>query len=198
VQYPIASTPAVVAVTPFVLMPLTVLALLFPALLARPLAAVRRWWVFLNVCTVGTALYVARFTFPGLQRMLEEQPTWWANPAAFWGTLALVAAGGALWVWRRARARGDGPDSWKPRLSEQIAVGLVSLIGLGVVVYDGYNAESIAQPSVVVWGVAWAGSVYMAYLQRITRRPALPAQGFMLMALAFACAAYGAAGLAQE
>jgi hypothetical protein len=197
-QYPIASTQAVLAVTPFVLMPLTVLALLFPALLARPLAVVRRWWVFLNVCTVGTALYVARFTFPGVQKRLAEQPTWWASPAAFWGALALVAAGGAAWVARRSRAGTGGPGSWKPWPSEQAAVGLVGLIGLGVVAYQGCNAASIAPPSVVVWGVAWAGSVYMAWLRWISRRPALPAQGFMLMALAFACAAYGAAGLAQE
>src|SRR5262245_49233167 len=75
---------ALFAVTPVVVLPLAALALLFPALFAGPLRALRRWWVFFNVCTVSTALYTARFTFLGVKRRLSQSDAWWASPLAFW------------------------------------------------------------------------------------------------------------------
>src|SRR5262249_29129984 len=102
---PAMATP-LFAVTPLVVAPLAVLAMLFPVLFAGPLRALRRWWVVFNVCSVSAALYTTRFTFQGVKRRLAESDAWWASPVAFWLALALVAAAGAMWVWWRHRAAG--------------------------------------------------------------------------------------------
>ena len=65
-----------VAIIPVVVVPLSALAMLFTALLAWLLTALRRWWVLLNVAVLCLALYVLRFTFEGLNRRLAETDAW--------------------------------------------------------------------------------------------------------------------------
>jgi outer membrane protein assembly factor BamB len=190
------------AVTPLVLAPLALLALLLPALLAGPLSVVRRWWVLLNVAIVGTALLTARFMFGGVRRRLDYNPAWWASPLAFWLALSLLAAAGAVWVWRRQRRAkpADRLAALTVRLSDELVLGLLSLIGLGVVAYCLWDGRPLLHPSLVIWTAAWVGTLYPLYLRRAARRvpatpPALTTQGVVLLTVAVACAAYGATTL---
>jgi hypothetical protein len=184
------------AVTPLVLGPLAVLAMLFPALFAGPLRALRRWWVFFNVCTVTSALYIARFTFLGVKRRLSQSDAWWASPLAFWLVLALVAAAGALWVWQRHRAAS--PAAPRPGGGEQVVLGLVSLIGLGLVGYSLWGGGPRPFPVLLIWTVPLVGWGYSLYLHRHSRRqpaanPLFPTQGVMLITLALVYSLYGVA-----
>ena len=177
------------AVTPLVVAPLAVLAMLFPALFAGPLRALRRWWVVFNVCSVSAALYTARFTFQGVERRLAESDAWWASQVAFWLALALVAAAGAVWVWWRQRAAS--PPAPKPGIGQPIVLGLVSLIGLGLVGYSLWNSGPRLQPALLIGTVPLVGWGYACYLHRNARRPSgtiplLPTQAVMLITLALA------------
>ena len=180
---------ALFAVTPVVVAPLAVLAMLFPALFASPLRAFRRWWVFFNVCTVSTALYTARFTFAGVKRRLAQSDAWWASPLAFWLGLALVAAGGAVWVWRRQRA--VNPAAPKPGVGEEVVLGLVSLIGLALVGYNLWDGGPLPSPVLLICTVPLVGWGYASYLHWRSPRhpeakPMIPTQGVMLITLALA------------
>src|SRR6516164_3078538 len=89
------------AVAPVFILPMVILAMLAAALLAWLLAALRRWWAFLNVFIACSALYVVRFTFQGVCRRLDATDAWWARPAAFWAGVTVLSAAGAVWYWRR-------------------------------------------------------------------------------------------------
>ena len=174
------------AVTPLVLAPLAALAMLFPALFAGPVRALRRWWVFFNVCTVSTALYTARFTFQGVNRRLAQSDAWWASPLAFWLALALVAAGGAVWMWQRQRALN--PAAPRPGVGERVVLGLVSLIGLALVGYNLWDGGPRPDPLLLIWTVPLAGWGYASYVHWHSRRQGaanaiVPTQGIMLMTL---------------
>src|SRR5262249_34819791 len=106
------------AVTPVVVAPLALLALLFPALFAGPLAVLKRWWVVLNVASVSRALYVARFTFAGFRRSLEETGAWWAKPPAFWLLRGALAAAGSTWALWRTPWLGEPGFRGPPRLEK--------------------------------------------------------------------------------
>ena len=178
-----------VAVTPVVVAPLAVLAMIFPAVFSGPLRALRPWWVFFNVCTVSTALYAARFTFLGVKRRLSQSDTWWASPLAFWLALALIAAAAAVWVWRRQRAAN--PATPRPGVREQVVLGLVSLIGLALVGYNLWDGGPLPSPVLLICTVPLVGWGYASYLHwRSSRhpeaKPMIPTQGLMLITLALA------------
>jgi hypothetical protein len=160
--------------------------MLFPALFAGPVRALRRWWVFFNVCTVSTALYTARFTFQGVNRRLAQSDAWWASPLAFWLALALVAAGGAVWMWQRQRALN--PAAPRPGVGERVVLGLVSLIGLALVGYNLWDGGPRPDPLLLIWTVPLAGWGYASYVHWHSRRQGaanaiVPTQGIMLMTL---------------
>jgi hypothetical protein len=185
------------AVTPVVVAPLALLALLFPALFAGPLAALRRWWAVLNVASVCTALYVARFTFAGFKRTLEGTGAWWADPAAFWLLLAACSALGAAWTFWRAPGPGATGVRGPARL-DTVVLCLLSLAGLGLVVYRLFAGEGLVCPALVACTAAWAGAAYLLGVGR-PARPRPPAQAVTLLALAAGCCGYAAltaAGLA--
>jgi hypothetical protein len=175
-----------VAVVPFVLVPLSAMAMLLTALLAVPVAAVRRWWVVFNVAVVCLALYVARFTFEGVCRRLDATGAWWASPAAFWAAPSLVAAAGAAWVWRRPGGAAQ------PGKSDRVALSILALACLGLLAFGCWSGGTLLHPLWVPCGAVWAAALYA--LVRPPRAPAgLTPPGVLLVALAVACAAFAAA-----
>lgn len=184
------------AITPLVLAPLALVVMLVPALLSRPLAVLRRWLVLFNVTIVSLALFAARFLFRGVRRRMDATETWWTSAQAFWLTLALLAAAGALWVWQRRRV---SPAGDAVRLSEQIVLGLLSLAGGWMVVYCLQEGYPVLHPLLVVWAAAWVGLVHTFYLRWHNAHQAmdtnhLATQGVMLGTAALACAVFAVIG----
>lgn len=183
--------PSPVAVIPVVIVPLSVLAMLFTALLAWLLTALRRWWVLLNVAVLCLALYVLRFTFEGLNRRLAETDAWWASPAAFWAALSLVATVGAVWVcYRRATARAY-PATTSGR-DEKLVLALLSVACIGVVGYRLGSGYPNWDPLLVVSVTVWVGTLYALLTPRLSLARLMP-QEVMLWTLALACPIFGAA-----
>jgi hypothetical protein len=180
------------AVIPVVVVPLAALAMFLTALLAWPLAAVRRWWAPLNVACACSALYVARFTFEGVCRRFAEADSWWARPVAFWLALSGVAGCGAAWVWCRTAA-ADRRAALKPGGGEKVGLAVLSLACVAVAVYRLWGRPALLDPSLVVAAAAWAGTLYALFPPRHAPTR-LTAQGLALVALAVACAAYGLMG----
>src|SRR5262245_19460812 len=119
------------AITPLVLAPLAVLGMLFPALVAGPYALFRRWWVFLNVCTVNTPLYTACVVFTGVRKKF-----WWTADPYLCGAVAVVSLSGALWAWHRARRNAaNGVEVGRPWRSESLVLGAVSMTGAATVAF---------------------------------------------------------------
>jgi hypothetical protein len=176
------------AVTPVVVAPLALLALLFPALFVGPLAVLKRWWVVLNVASVCTALYVVRFTFVGFRKVIDESGAWWARPWVFWLVLSALAAGGSVWAFRRAPWLGEIADRG-PTLLEKIVLCLLGLVGLGLVGYRLVAGDPLVCPALVACAPIWIGTFYLLWGTRPSRRRP-PAQAITLFALALSCGAY--------
>jgi hypothetical protein len=177
--------------------PLALLAILFPALFAGPLAVLRRWWVVLNVASVCTALYVARFTFAGFRRTLDDAGAWWAKPWAFWLLLGALAAAGSAWAFWRAPWLGETGVRGPARL-EKAVLCLLSLAGLGLLTYRHITGDRLVCPALVACTATWVGTAYLLWGTRATR-PRPPAQAVTLLSLAVACGGYAilaGAGLA--
>lgn len=176
---------ALFAVTPLVLAPVVVLAMLFPALFAGPLAFLRRWWLFLNVCTLSLTIYTVCVLFTGVRRQF-----WWAKEAPMWSAITCLAVAGALWAWRRPRKllAKDLAAGVRLRTGEKIVLCLVGVLGLRVVMYCLFDGRPFLQPLLVVWAAGWAGALYAILLWRV-QRPRLPVQGVMFAAMAVPCAA---------
>lgn len=178
--------PIPIAVTPLVLAPLAVLGLLFPALVAGPFLLVRRWWVFLNVCTINSTLFAGCVVFRGVRVRY-----WWAAEPYLWGALGVVCLAGAYWAWyRRGGAQGNR-EAGRPWPTEIFVLGLVSVLGLATVAYCLLDARPLWHPLLTVWVAAWAGFLY-ALIFRRTGQPILPLQAVMLAAMAVPCAAHAA------
>ena len=183
--------PLPVAVIPVVVVPLSALAMLFTALLAWPLAALRRWWMLFNVAILCLALYVLRFTFEGVCRRLAETDSWWATPAAFWAGLSPVAAAGAVWVWHR-RAMTGAYATTGSGAGEKLVLVLLGVACLGVVGYCLASGYPDWDPLLVVSVPVWVGTLYTLLTPRLSSARLMP-QEVMLWTLALACPLYGAA-----
>jgi hypothetical protein len=182
--------PPPLAVIPVVIVPLSLLAMLLTALLAGPLAGLRRWWVVLNVAVVCAALYVARFTFEGVCRRLAETDAWWARPVAFWLALSLIATAGAAWVWYRGGTAG-GHTATGARAGEKLVLALLSgacVGGVGYRLWGGYPDWHLL---LVVSVPVWVGTLSATLTPRLAPARLMP-QEAMLWTLALACATLGA------
>lgn len=123
-------SPAVFAVTPLVVAPLTVLLMLLPALAMGPLRFVRGWWPFLNVCALNLTWYVVCVVFTGMRKRF-----WWAHDVPMWSVLALVAVAGSAWVWYRQSTRPGG----RPAMPLQgISLGIMAGVFAGFAVFYAF------------------------------------------------------------
>jgi outer membrane protein assembly factor BamB len=176
---------------------IAVLATLFPAVFGGLAIWFRRWLALLTVASLISTLYMLHAWFGGYVK-----DYWWGTQLALWLFLAAVALVGAVWSWRRHRAAcqaGQAQDML-PRCSDEIMLGGLSLLGLLIALltfWQGVLLESPWKELLLIWVVAWAGSLYLLYLRlaaagRAEGRPARPAEGIMLWALVFACAGLGA------
>ena len=178
------------AVIPVVIVPLSLLAMLFTALLAWPLAVLRRWWVVLNVAILCLALYVVRFTFEGVCRRLAETDAWWASPVAFWVVLSLIATAGAVWIRYRKGVAGRYAAT-RAGTGEKFVPALLSASCVGVVGYRLWGGYPDWPPLLVVSVTIWAGALSVILTPRLASERLMP-QEVMLWTLALTCAAFGA------
>jgi hypothetical protein len=114
----------------------------------------------------------------------------------FWLALALIAAGGTVWVWRRQRV--VDPTAPRPGVGEEVVLGLVSLIGLALVGYNLWDGGPLPYPVLLIWTVPPVGWAYARYLHGRSRRqgaanPVIPTQGIMLLTLSVVYILIGAA-----
>ncbi len=172
--------------------PLALLATLFPAIFGGLALFMRRWVVFLSIASVTSMLYLGHSWFHG-----TIKDSWWGKPAALWCTLGVIALAGLYWSGRRqANSEESAAD---PGRGECIILWSISLIGLAVVAWcirRGTLLNPLWKDFLVIWGVAWVGTLYMVGRGFASRRqlaPALPStERVMLWALTFACAATAA------
>lgn len=191
-----AAVPAVggpvFAVIPTVLIggPLAILALMFPAVFGGLTLFFRRWLVVLSIISLDSTLYVLH---GWLSPWIHD--AWYGTPLALWVAMTLVAVAGLLWSWRRhAHALAQEPGGAEPgaagvpRRNEQIALWVVSLLGVAVVggcllwrapLLD----DSWRKPALVLWVGVWAGTLYTLLPRGAA---ALPAEGVMLAGMVVA------------
>jgi outer membrane protein assembly factor BamB len=178
------------AVTPLVLAPMAALGMLFPALVAGPRALFRRWWVFLNVCTLNTTLYTACVVFTGVRKRF-----WWTRDPYLWSAMAIVCVSGAVWAWYRGRRTVAGETTtMQPWRTELMVLGVVSMTGFATVGFCLLDDRPVWHPLLAVWVAAWAGLASAVY-GRYAAKSVPPLQATMLVAMALTCAAYGALAL---
>jgi outer membrane protein assembly factor BamB len=192
-QVRVAAGP-VFAVIPTVLVggPLAILALMFPTVFGGLALFFRRWLVVLSIISLNSTLFV-------LQEWLSPWigTAWYGTPLALWVAMTLITLAGLLWCWRQqVTAPPADAVAALPTRREQIALGVVSL--LGVVVLGAcllWHAPlldaSWRKPALVMWVGIWAGTLYALSRRRAAGRPALPAEGVMLAGMIVAGVALG-------
>jgi outer membrane protein assembly factor BamB len=174
--------------------PLAILGMLFPAVFGGLSGQMKRWTAFLSVISINSTLVL-------VSDWLSTWFSWMGNQATMWLVMSLVTVAGVLWAWRRhvaSTANGSEPaDSPRnlarvPGKGEFVTLAIMSIFGVGVVVYCLTNHQSL-----LVWpwnaflalltGI-WAGTAY-AFLVRLTAgaaRRVISAEGVILWAMAIA------------
>jgi outer membrane protein assembly factor BamB len=182
--------------------PLALLAMLFPAIFGGLALLLRRWLVLFSIASLNSTLYLGHSWLHG-----TIKDRWWGKPAALWYTMVLVSLAGICWSWRRQRAlRASNPAAAAvgPRRGECMILWSVSLIGLAIVAWCVRQGTLLNPPwkeLLVIWGVAWVGTLYTAGLgfgkKGQSAALALPStEAVMLWTLTFACAGIAATSLA--
>jgi hypothetical protein len=186
IRPPFAVIPTFVIVGPFAL-----LATLSPAIFGGLALLLRRWRLFFFVSSLGSLVYVGHSWFHGY-----INDSWLGEPAVPWCTMALIALAGVYWSGRRQPNSTE--DAANPRRGERVVLWSVSLIGLGVMAWTIRKGLVLSPPwrdFLVIWTVAWAGTLYSVGLSLIRKRqrtPAVPStERVMLAALTIACAVSG-------
>jgi outer membrane protein assembly factor BamB len=192
----LVSGPVFGVIPTFVILgPLALLATLFPAVFGGLALLMRRWLVLLTIASINSTLFLLHAWLRG---MLKD--SWWGTPTALWSVLTVVTLLGAFWSWHRQRTLPTLATA-TPRRSEQVILWLVSLLGLAIVLWCTLHGILLRPPwnsLLVIWSVAWVGTLYTIYLRWAAQRQqkVRPAtEGVMLWALVFACAGLGATTL---
>jgi outer membrane protein assembly factor BamB len=173
--------------------PLALLAALFPAVFGGLMLVLRRWMILLSVASLDSTVFFFHSWFQA-----SIQGFWWGTPLGLWCILTAITLAGAVCSWLRYRT--SSPEAraaaLQPQRSEQVILGGASVVGLAVVLvclWKGWLWQPPWKELLVLWGVAWIGTLYLMFLHlRTSRGPAWPAESVMLWALVFACAGFGA------
>lgn len=190
-----ASPPFAVIPTVFVMGPLALLAALFPAVFGGLALFMKRWMALLWVACTNSTLYCLHFFFGGYAR-----GAWWGSTTTLWISMTFVTLAGALWSSWRYRTVLVGANDGSRR-GERLVLGLLSVIGIGVVIASGVSFSPLewhlgpvlASPSkemLVYWVGAWAGSLYIIYLNwapKSDTTASIPTELVVLWAMVFAC-----------
>ncbi len=177
------AAPLLFAVIPTVLVggPLAVLALLFPGLFG----GWSRWLALLSTLTTIASIYALQWWFSA--RLIGS---WWGTPSALSTLLSLVSLLGLFWAGlRHLRAVRRGEASLLASRWERLALGLMSLVGLLLVLASVRFQQSLFSPMwlpVLACIVAvWLGSVYVGWTWWRGPRlvPALSTESVVLAAL---------------
>jgi outer membrane protein assembly factor BamB len=184
--------------------PIAVLAALFPAVFGGLALLMRRWLVLLTIASLDSTVFFLHAWFRG-----QLGDSGWGSQTALWSTMTIITLAGLVWSWRRNRlAALANPEAvlQAPQRSERILLGAVSITGLAVVLICLARGNLLAPPwkeLLVIWCVAWVGSLYTLYLgQRLKRsataRQAPAGEAVMLSTLALACGAWSFATLPRQ
>src|SRR5262245_22826195 len=145
--------------TVFVGGPLAVLAMLFPTVFG----GWKRWLALISVACTVSSLYFVQWWFSG-----SLPGTWWGGPVALWvgptGTTGIAA----FWAWTRFVNRlQNGFAATAPSKIEPILLLVLSLIGVGMVIYCWKSGQSLASPDwmpfVLLAIGAWIATAYGLY-----------------------------------
>ena len=153
--------------------PIAVLAALFPAVFGGLALLMRRWLVLLTIASLDSTVFFLHAWFRG-----QLGDSWWGSQTALWSTMTIITLAGLVWSWRRNRlAALANPEAvlQAPQRSERILLGAVSITGLAVVLICLARGNLLAPPwkeLLVIWCVAWVGSLYTLYLGQRLKRPA--------------------------
>ena len=91
-----ARGPVFAVIPMFVVGPLALLAMLFPAVFGGLTLVLKRWTTALTVLSLNSTLLFLQNLF-GAYLITS----WWGTPTALWLMMSLVTLAGALWAWRK-------------------------------------------------------------------------------------------------
>ena len=92
----VARGPVFGVIPMFVVGPLALLAMLFPAVFGGLTLVLKRWTTALTVLSLNSTLLFLQNLF-GAYLITS----WWGTPTALWLAMSLVTLAGALWAWRK-------------------------------------------------------------------------------------------------
>ncbi len=176
--------------------PLALLAMLFPAVFGGLTGQLRRWLALLSIASLNSTLYFL-YGWSWFYSLLKG--SWWGSPLALWIIMSLSTVAGTLWAWRRQvkTLQQDPASAQVPQRGEYVALLVMSLLGMGLVVYLLLKGQSLlASPwkiLLVLWIGIWVGTLYVLYLRLVRRHSAISVEGVVLGAMALACTALMAA-----
>src|SRR5207253_7494014 len=153
--------------------PIAVLAALFPAIFGGLALLMRRWLVLLTIASLNSTVFFLHAWFRG-----PLGDSWWGSQTALWSTMTIITLAGLVWSWRRNRlATLANPEvvPQPPQRSERILLGAVSITGLAIVLICLVRGTLLTPPwkeLLVIWCVAWVGSLYTLYLGLRRMQPA--------------------------
>ena len=166
--------------------PLAMLAMLFPSVFG----GWKRWLTLLSVGCTNSTLYTAQYFFSN-ELVVSRWPLL-GTTYALWFGMTMVTLAGMVWAFLRHFGRVmEGEAPFAPSRMELLVLGIVSVIGIGVLVYPTLYHQSLYSPQwmpmLPYCAGAWGAFFYVLYAYGIHRRaPALATEAVMLTIMAFA------------
>jgi outer membrane protein assembly factor BamB len=190
------------AVIPTVILlgPVALLTLLLSVVFGRMHSGLRRWSVVAAVAASNTILYLVHFAFRE-----QWRDSWLGSPLTLWLVLTSVALTGVLLAWRTFR-RTTPPDrsaALRPGPGVWMGLGGIGLAGLYLVIRSRQENYPLFHPSLVVWGTAWLGLVYLVVQRLLINRGRagrllLPPPVLILTALTITSGLYATTNLCTD
>lgn len=180
-----------VIVAPWLVGPIALLGMIFPALFGGLAAGTYRWMTWLSVVSLNSTLVLVRdywlsWAYPD---------AWFSSDATLWLAMAAITAVGIWWAWHRV---GDRAANHQPGLWE--VVTLVCVAGLLAVPILIWQPRSVGAMSLLMktFGVMFLGmavATLHAGLAAVFRAtPRLPGEGVALLTMLLASVAFLPAG----
>jgi outer membrane protein assembly factor BamB len=183
-----------VIIAPWLVGPLALLGMLFPAIFGGLVEGMRRWMVWISVVGLIATIPSAREFC--LWWFNVDPGVWWARESLLWLTVASLSFVGAWWAWRRHVGRVAAPETSvkalaRPGRGEVITLVLLSL--LGFIPFLIWPPQSLGQFTILMktLGVIQVGllaatlhSVLLALVRSPqSHAPRLPGEGVALLAM---------------
>jgi len=180
-----------VIVAPWLVGPIALLGMIFPALFGGLVGGMRRWMTWLSVVSLNSTLVLVRdywlsWAYPD---------AWFSSDATLWLAMAAITAVGIWWAWHRVgnRAATHTPGLWE-------VVTLVCVAGLLALPILIWPPRSVGDMSllmktvgVMFLGVAVA-TLHSGLAAAFRATPRLPGEGVALLTMLLASVAFLPAG----